>query len=78
MNVAMVTATIGAISTIIGAIISGLVALKVSNKQHDKTIALIEYRLGELEEKMDKHNNAVERLTVLETKFKLLEGRNDG
>lgn len=78
MNVAMVTATIGAISTIIGAIISGLVALKVSNKQHDKTIALIEYRLGELEEKMDKHNNAVERLTVLETKFKLLEGRKDG
>lgn len=78
MNVAMVTATIGAISTIIGAIISGLVALKVSNRQHDKTIALIEYRLGELEEKMDKHNNAVERLTVLETKFKLLEGRNDG
>ena len=78
MNVAMVTATIGAISTIIGAIISGLVALKVSNKQHDKTIALIEYRLGALEAKMDKHNNAVERLTVLETKFKLLEGRNDG
>lgn len=78
MNVAMVTATIGAISTIIGAIISGLVALKVSNRQHDQTIALIEYRLGELEEKMDKHNNAVERLTVLETKFKLLEGRNDG
>lgn len=78
MNVAMVTATIGAISTIIGAIISGLVALKVSNRQHDKTIALIEYRLGELEEKMDKHNSAVERLTVLETKFKLLEGRNDG
>lgn len=78
MNVAMVTATIGAISTIIGAIISGLVALKVSNRQHDKTIALIEYRLGELEEKMDKHNNAVERLTVLETKFKLLKGRNDG
>ena len=78
MNVAMVTATIGAISTIIVAIISGLVALKVSNKQHDKTIALIEYRLGELEAKMDKHNNAVERLTVLETKFKLLEGRNDG
>ena len=29
-------------------------------------------------EKMDKHNNAVERLTVLETKFKLLEGRNHG
>lgn len=78
MNVAMVTATIGAISTIVGAIISGLVALEVSNRQHDKTIALIEYRLGELEEKMDKHNNAVERLTVLETKFKLLKGRNDG
>jgi hypothetical protein len=62
-----------------GYVISGLVALAVAGKQHSKTTALLEYRLGQLEKKMDKHNQSVERLTVLEAKFDLLEGRkNDG
>lgn len=62
----MTPALITAISTIIGAIISGVVALVVSGKQHDKTIALVEYRLNQLENKVDKHNNLVERVYELE------------
>lgn len=58
-----------------GYVISGLVALIVAGKQHSKTTALLEYRLEQLEKKMDKHNQSVERLTVLEAKFDLLEGR---
>lgn len=54
-----------------GYVISGLVALFVATKQHDKTTALIEYRLKELEEKVDKHNNLVERMTAVETQLKL-------
>lgn len=78
MNVAMLTATIGAISTIIGAIISGLVAVKVAGKQHDKTTALIEYRLSELEKKVDKHNNFMERLATLEVQLKMIKERSNG
>ena len=66
---------ITALSTIIGAIISGIVALVVSGKQHDKTIALVEYRLNQLEHKVDAHNNLVERMYEAEESIKLSEER---
>ncbi len=69
MDAGMVTA----LSTIFGAIISGIVAVIVAGKQHDKTIALIEYRLRELEEKQDKHNNMIERMYILETKVDMFQ-----
>lgn len=62
----MTTAIITAISTLVGAIISGIVALIVSGMQNSKTITLLNYRLGELEKKVEKHNNIIERITVLE------------
>ena len=62
----MTTATITAIAAIIGAIISGIVSLLVASKQYDRTMALIEYRMGELEKKVEKHNNLVERVISLE------------
>lgn len=71
----MTTALITAASTVVGAIISGIVALVVSSKQHDKTIALVEYRLGELEKKQDKHNNLIERITLAEEKIKVANHR---
>ena len=71
----MTTALITAGSTIIGAIISGIVALIVSSRQHDKTIALIEYRLGELEKKQDKHNQLIERMSLAEEKIKVANHR---
>ena len=66
----MDSAMITAIATIIGALISGVVSLLVSTHQHDKAMALVEYRLGELEEKVDKHNNLVERVTITERDLK--------
>lgn len=71
----MTPAIITALSTLIGAIISGIVALVVSGKQHDKTIALVEYRLNQLETKVDKHNNLVERMYEAEESIKLTEER---
>ena len=71
----MTPAVITALSTVIGAIISGIVALVVSGKQHDKTIALVEYRLSPLEYKVDKHNNLVERMTLAEEKIKVANHR---
>lgn len=71
----MYTAIIAGAATVIGAIISGIVALIVSEKQHDKTIALVEYRLTQLETKVDKHNNLVERMTLCEEKIKVANHR---
>ena len=62
----MTPAVLTTIGTIIGALISGAVSLTVSSWQHNKSIALIEYRLSQLEEKVDKHNNVVERLYKVE------------
>ena len=71
----MTAALITAGSTVLGAIISGIVALVVAGRQHSKTIALVEYRLSELEKKVDKHNNLVERMTLAEEKIKVANHR---
>lgn len=59
--------------TIIAAAIAGAVTLAVSvitnHAQAEKTRALLDYRLGELEKKQDKHNSLVERTFRLEGKM---------
>lgn len=62
-------AIVTTIGTVIGAFISGAVSLAVASWQHNKSIALIEYRLEQLEEKVDKHNNVVERLYKIEAQI---------
>lgn len=56
--------------TIIAAAISAGVTLLVciinNRSQNAQTRALIDYRLAQLEKKVDKHNNVVERTFVLE------------
>ena len=71
----MGTAIITALSTIVGVVISGIVSLVVAGKQHDKTIALIEYRLKELEKKQDAHNNLITRMTAVETRMNMYHGK---
>ena len=46
-----------------------MVAVIVSQIQHDKTMSLVEYRLGQLEEKVDQHNNLVERMYAVEARL---------
>ena len=62
----MTSTAITALCTLFGSIISGIVALIVSKNQHDKTIAVVEVRLEQLEKKVDKHNNVIERMYELE------------
>ena len=66
-----IIALVSACGTTIGAIISAIVALNVADKQYDKTTALVEYRLKELEEKVDKHNKLVERMTAVEARLSI-------
>ena len=73
---------------LIGYVISGVVALLVAGRQHkasmtevqakhDEQMALVEYRLKELEDKVDKHNNLVESMYVVETKLNLIGKRTE-
>ena len=63
--------------TVISAAISGGAALIVciitQTMQARKTEALIEYRLKMLEEKVDKHNNLIDRTYKLEERTELQE-----
>ena len=56
--------------TVLAAAISAAVTLAVcliqNHAQNEKTRALLDYRLGELEKKQDKHNNLMERTYQLE------------
>lgn len=56
--------------TIISAAITAAVTLAVclitNHAQAEKTRALIDYRVSELEKKQDKHNNLIERTFKLE------------
>ena len=72
----------------IEAIITGVVAIavcminnfyqnKATKEQHDKTIALIDYKLEELTKRVDKHNNVVERMYKLEQDEAVLEEKID-
>ena len=41
--------------------------------QHDETIALIKYQIAELSDRVDKHNNLIERTYKLEQKAAVYE-----
>lgn len=64
---------------IITAFISGgsaaVAAITVAAIQHRKTAALLAYRLSQLEAKVDKHNNLVERTYELEARADVTDTR---
>lgn len=77
------------LKVVIPAVISGVVALVVASRQnktavadinlkHNEQLTLILYRLDQLEKKMDKHNNFMERLNIVETKINMFHGKGDG
>ena len=55
-----------ALITVIGNVI-------VSYLTYRKGLALIEYRLGQLEDKVNKHNNLVDRMYEAEKKIAIIE-----
>lgn len=60
-------------STIIVAILSLVGTLAGSYLSGNKTIALLEFRLSTLEEKVDKHNHVIERTYELEKRTAILD-----
>lgn len=81
--------------TIIASVISGMVGMlvcminnryqqKARDEQHNKTIALMEYKLDELTRQVYKYNNVIERVyaleqheAVIEEKLKVTNSRID-
>ena len=63
------------IDTIVVAVLSLAGTLVGSYWSNSKNQALIAYRLEELEKKVNKHNNLVERMYKLEEQSTLLEHR---
>ena len=63
--------------TVISAAITGFVTLIVcivnNRSQNEKTRVLLEYRLTQLESKMDKHNSVIERTFNLEGRMREAE-----
>lgn len=68
-------------TSIIGIAISGIVSLIVciitQSAQNKVTRALIEYRLTELEKKVDRHNNLVDRMYKAEESIAVLMAHMD-
>ena len=54
------------IASAIAASVTLLVCIINNRSQQDKTRALLDYRLGQLEQKVDKHNKVIERTFQLE------------
>lgn len=61
------------IATIAGPLISGLVALYVCTVQNDKLVTLIQYRLEQLEKKVDQHNQLSDKYIKLEAEVNVLK-----
>lgn len=68
-------------TVIIGAVISGVVSLIVciitQVTQNKATRDLLEYRLCQLEKKVDRHNNLVERMYRAEENIAIIQSRMD-
>lgn len=61
------------ISSCISAAVTLIVCLISNHSQSEKTRALMEYKIDELTKRVDKHNNVVERMYVLEEKMSVHE-----
>jgi len=55
----------------ISSLMTLIVCLINNHYQQNRTRSLVEYRLEELEKKVDKHNNLIERTYKLEEEFTL-------
>ena len=63
--------------TIIVAVLSMMGTLAGSFFSNNKTTALITYRIQQLEEKVNKHNNLVERMAIVERDLKTAYNKID-
>lgn len=73
MNPTITASLISALAAIVVCMINNHFQTAKAEKAHQDNIVLISYRLEELEKKVDKHNNLIERTYELERKTDVLE-----
>lgn len=73
MNPTITASLISALAAIAVCMINNHFQTAKSEKAHQDNIVLISYRLEELEKKVDKHNNLIERTYALERRADVLE-----
>lgn len=73
MNPTIIASLISSCAAILVCMINNHFQTKKTEKAHQDNIVLISYRLEELEKKVDKHNNLIERTYELERKTDVLE-----
>ena len=73
MNPTIVASLISAGAAIIVCLISNWVIMRKTAKANQDNIVLIAYRLEQLEKKVDKHNNMIERVYDLERRADVME-----
>lgn len=54
-----------------------LTQLVIAARTKKETMEIIDYRVGQLEKKVDKHNSVIERTYILEEKMKVANHRID-
>lgn len=73
MNPTIIASLISALAAIAACMINNHFQNQKVQKAHNDNIVLISYRLEQLEHKVDKHNNMIERTYELERKTAVLE-----
>ncbi|MBD5395029.1 MAG: hypothetical protein HDR71_12370 [Lachnospiraceae bacterium] len=73
MDSAIITAVISSGATLIVCLINNFFQQRKTREENSKTIALIDYKLTELTERVNKHNNVIERTYELEKLTELQE-----
>lgn len=73
MDSTIITAVISSGATLIVCLVNNFFQQRKTREENSKTIALIDYKLTELTDRVNKHNNVVERTYKLEEMTALQE-----
>lgn len=77
MNPTIIASLISSLAAIVVCMVNNHFQSKKAEKAHNDNIVLISYRLEQLENKVDKHNNLIDRTYELERKTAVLEEKQE-
>lgn len=69
----LIPALVSAAATLLVCLINNHYQLEAAEKKHSETIEIIQYKLDDLTDKVNKHNNLIERTYELERQQALTE-----
>ena len=73
MNPSIQAALIGVAGSVMVAVVSYIANMQSARIEREKSLQLIDYRLRELEKKVEKHNSVIDRTIVLEGRMREAE-----